>query len=230
LAFTFTAASGEPLPLTYELRMPAPENPDVLAHSYYCNACSPDTWPSVIAPEGSAKEGLRIRMQGKTTVTPLSPPPGIPAALDLSPEVPGAEMVYMMRALSVRPIGYRFSSGVQVRVLVERTTTFTYEAGSVVHELTDTDGDKWILFGMPLALTIHDPQGEGDIDPTELDALRGLGGPWFWTYSSRMLTEDLTVSALGVTEIIGQLRGAAWQRVTSVEPAPTSEPIERFLK
>ena len=220
---------ADPLYLVYEIRVPAGDNPDVMAHSYYCTGCTPETWPGVIAPEGSVKEPLRFPIQARTTVTPLEPPPGVPARLDLSPEVPGAEMVYIMRALSVRPIGYRFSSGTQVRVWVERINSFIYEAGSVVHELTDTKGDKWILFGMPLSLTVHDPAGRGRIDPTKLGGLKSLKGPWFWTYSSRVLEEDLVVSANGKTEIIGQLRGAAWQRVTNEQPAASSEPIEKYL-
>lgn len=231
IAFGLAAlpAVGEELPLTYELRVPAPDDPDVFAHLYLCGSCTPATWESVVAPDGASKTDKQLRLQS-VTLTPLTPPPGVPATLDLSPTIPGAEMIYVMRVLSVRPVSYRLSSGLQMRAQVERTNTFRYEAGSVVHELTDPDGEKWILFSLSLDQTVHDLEGNGTLDYRVLDGLRDLKGPWFWTYSSRVLEKDLLVSSTGVTEIVGQGRGGGWQRITQAEPAPTSVPIEEILR
>jgi hypothetical protein len=170
----------------------------------------------------------RLRLT-EALLTPRNAPKGVPAALDLSSMIPGAEMVYTARALSIEPVGYRFSSGLQIRARVERTTTFIYRAGRVVHELTDREGGKWILFSVPLSKTIHDPEGNGTIDPNEIDAFAQIKGPWWWTYSSRRLDEDLVVAVSGVAEVVASTWGAAWQQITGDAPAATSVPVEEVL-
>ena len=104
-----------------------------------------------------------------------------------------------------------------------------YEAGSVVHELTDRGGGQWILFSVPLSRTVHDPAGRGTIDPDAIGAFADVKGPWWWTYSSRRLEEDLVVSATGVAEVVLSTWGAAWQRITEDAPADTSIPLKDVL-
>lgn len=228
VAASLAVAAEEPR-LSYEVIVRAKDDPDLFGHIYLCGSCDPTTWETIVLPDGATRTDLRLRLQA-VDVTPLTPPSGVPATLDLSPTIPGAEMIYMMRVLSVRPVGYRFSSGIQFRARVERTNTFRYEAGSVVHELTDGEGDRWILFSLRLDQSIHDPAGEGTLDHEVPDGLSDIKGPWFWSYSSRVLEEDLLVSSHGVTEIIGQSRGGGWQRIGDHESAATSLPIEEVLR
>ena len=232
LAFSLTlagpATSEEPRKLTFEVRVPADEDPDVFGHIYICNGCTPETWPSILAPEGGFKTRDRLRLT-EMYLTPREAPEGVAPALDMSSEIPGDEMIYTGSLLSIRPIAYRFSSGLHFRMRVLRTTTFVYEAGRVVHELTDSEGEKWILFSVPLSKTIHDPAGEGTLDPNQPDAFAHLKPPYWWTYSSRRLEEDLVVSVEGVADVVGSSWGAAWQMITGDEDLKTSIPVEEVL-
>ena len=222
------ASAEPPRKLTFEVRVPADEDPDTLGHIYICKNCTPETWPTVVAPEGGMKTRDRLRLT-EMFLTPRAAPEGVPAALDMSSTIPGDEMVYLGSALEIWPIGYRFSSGVQLRGRILRKTTFVYEAGRVVHELTDPDGGKWVLFSVPLSATIHDPAGEGTIDPDAIGAFAHLKGPWWWTYSSRRLEEDLVVSTDGIADVVMSTWGAAWQQVTDDAPAETSIPVDEVL-
>ncbi len=232
LAFSLGVADSgaceEPRKLTFEVRVPADEDPDVFGHVYICNGCTPETWPSIVAPEGGFKTRDRLRLT-EMHLTPREAPEGVAPTLDMSPAIPGDEMIYTGSLLSIRPIAYRFSSGIHFRMRVLRTTTFVYKAGRVVHELTDSDGGKWILFSVPLSKTIHDPAGEGTLDPDQLDAFAHLKPPYWWTYSSRRLEEDFVVSVEGVADVVGSSWGAAWQRITGDEGVKTSIPVEKVL-
>jgi hypothetical protein len=72
--------------------------------------------------------------------------------------------------------------------LVERTTTWAFKAGSEVYELTDPDGDVYIMQSYALiqdrSLTVADLPTLGD----RLDLPEG------WSFSSRVLDQPLQVA------------------------------------
>ena len=89
-------------------------------------------------------------------------------------------------------------------VSVERDTLFTFRAGRQVYELTAPDGSIYIMQSYTLQL---------DPDQT-VDSLASLGErldlPDGWTFSTRVLTEDLQVEDLeGIATVVGDgLRNA----------------------
>ncbi len=74
--------------------------------------------------------------------------------------------------------------------LVVRTTTWTYNAGTEIYELTDPDGNVYVMQSYAL---IHDP----DLQASDLATLGSrLDLPDGWTYAARVLDDDLQ---LGLT-------------------------------
>ena len=61
------------------------------------------------------------------------------------------------------------------------------------------------------------------------EALAHLKPPYWWTYSSRRLEEDLVVSVEGVADVVGSSWGAAWQMITGDKNLNTSIPVEEVL-
>lgn len=73
---------------------------------------------------------------------------------------------------------------------INRKTVFTFDKGSTVYELTDPQGQKWIM-----------QSWSQEIDPTLAESdLPGLASklqlPAGWTYSSRTLTAPLTIATV----------------------------------
>ena len=97
---------------------------------------------------------------------------------------------------------------------MQRDTVFTYDAGRVVHEVQDSDGGTYILFAFDEALSAV-------VDLDALDSLSPFPLPTGWTYSSRVLDQELMVASGGLANVFSQ-GIATWQRTTSVpEPRTT---------
>lgn len=95
---------------------------------------------------------------------------------------------------------------------VQRENTFRFKEGSEVYELTDPEGQVYVMQSYAL---IKDPT-------LTLDALPDLGAklalPKGWTYSSRVLTEDLDVlSTKGVATVIQDDLQNTYQRIDAQE-------------
>jgi hypothetical protein len=183
-------------------------------HVYLCAECTPEQFAGVVPPPGFEKAPAKLFMPAEGTGTPAVPPPGVPAALDLTLDVPGAEFDYIARVLDGALLGFAPGIGPLATAQVERFIQFRYAAGDVVHELTDTSGDRWILFSFALEL----------LPSYDVDALGGLAGlpvPAGWTYSSRVLDEELVIDSGGLATIFAQGLYNSYQRYTPVPEAGT---------
>jgi len=89
---------------------------------------------------------------------------------------------------------------------VNRTTTFTYEAGQPVFELTDPDGNVYMM------------QSYAQIVDRNLSykGLPDLGStvdlPAGWSYASRTLTEDYDLTADGLAYVVNDNLANSYQR------------------
>ena len=94
---------------------------------------------------------------------------------------------------------------------VQRDTTYTYNAGQAVYELTSPEGDVYIM------------QSYSQIEDKELtiDQLASLGDvlrlPHGWSYSTRTLTEDYELVTNGLAYVINDNLYNSYQCRTCVE-------------
>ena len=102
-----------------------------------------------------------------------------------------------------------------VEAQVQRDTRLVFTAGMRVHELTDSEGNIYVLF-------VHhvDTDDGQDIDFQSEDALAYFTPPEGWTYSTRIVEEELVLDARsseGVVTILA-IRGpinSAWEKYVS---------------
>lgn len=81
---------------------------------------------------------------------------------------------------------------------VNRKTVFTFDKGSTVYELTDPQGQQWVM--QSWSQEIDPALSEADL----ADLTPKLALPAGWTYASRMLTEPLTISTVAApAKVIG---------------------------
>lgn len=213
------ALSLADIDLGFEIRMGIPGSGGQQS-VYQCFACTLADWEQVVVSGGTIKNqpGWAQPILDEANA-PVTPPPGIPAALDFTPTIPGGENIYVARVLGTSAFGEAGRGYIRARV--QRTNTFVFPAGQVIHELTDPDGALWVLLTIPLSETVLDPRGLGIVDPTALGALAHVLLPRGWRYESRVLSEDFEhTNEDGVVDILAPLQPAAgaWQRVTVPEP------------
>jgi len=98
---------------------------------------------------------------------------------------------------------------------VQRSTTYVFNAGQEVYELTDPGGEVYVLQAMS---QIVDP----DLTP---DALPDLGAqlalPDDWTYTARTLQEPLVMRAIGEAVVIQDELENTYQRVGPADTTPS---------
>ncbi len=81
---------------------------------------------------------------------------------------------------------------------VNRKTVFTFDKGSIVYELTDPQGQKWVM--QSWSQEIDPTLSEADL----ADLTPKLQLPTGWTYSTRTLTKPLTISTVAApAKVIG---------------------------
>ena len=88
-------------------------------------------------------------------------------------------------------------NGLMLVADVQRDTIFRFPLGSRVHELTDPEGNVFVLFGYEVeSMDFTSPDFE------DADALMDYPRPAGWTYSTRILDEDLVMESSGVVSIL----------------------------
>ena len=102
---------------------------------------------------------------------------------------------------------------------VQRSTEWTFQPGSVVHELRDHDGRVFTFFGVDV--TMLETTG---IDYEELGAFETMPIPAGWSYSSRVLEERLVLNVTDVAVVYNQLRHSLWELSAGTTPSPV-DPI-----
>ncbi len=80
---------------------------------------------------------------------------------------------------------------------VERYTIFRYPANSRVHELTDPEGNVFILFAYEV-----ETENLFEVDFQSADALLDDPVPVGWQYSTRILEQDLVMHARGIATVL----------------------------
>ena len=120
---------------------------------------------------------------------------GVPNTLDLIPGILGPEFKLIAKTLEGNIVDINFS-GIMIVSKVMRNSVLRYPAGTRVHELTDEDGNIYVLLLMRLTpLTL--------IDLFEkTDALLNYPRPRGWFYSSRIIDEDLLLSSNGLVNVL----------------------------
>lgn len=186
---------------------------------YACSSeCTPEQFAAIPVPTGWEKS-IPKEMLPIAAGMPYPPPLGELPAVDYIPEIPGAEFALVAKLLG----GALLSASPQIVVAqIERSTVFTYEAGKVVHEVTDPDSNRYILFVVAIELI------GGGLDPTQLDAFDSLVLPDGWTYASRTLAGDLVVDSEGVATVFSHSGLTTWQLYARTSSIPLLSPAATY--
>lgn len=170
---------------------------------YGCPTCTIEQFAAITAPEGWVKTGPMLVVPETALTTPDVD--GAPLAMDFVAEIPGSEFLLWARAVSGTVLGVN-DEGPMALTEVERTTSFTYRAGSVLHEVIDTDGNRYALFTVGTKLL------DAGVDPATEDAFAGILLPEGWSYESRTLDADLAVESGGLAHVFSKPEHTLWQR------------------
>lgn len=178
---------------------------------YECDTCTQGDWDDVVLPGPAWEQATpKLLLPDVSAVLP-TPPAGVPATLDLVPTIPGDDHRYIARVLDGVLLANDPVFGFLSTARVERDTVFTYGAGQVVHEVTDDEGRRYILFTFDL-------EASGTWDVSQLDGIGGfLRLPTGWSYSSRVTTRDEVYASGGVATVFSMGGAASFQLVP--EPA-----------
>ena len=112
-----------------------------------------------------------------------------PDSFDFLEEMPGNE--YRVIAITLDGEFIENAAGrLVVKAQVMRDTRLVFQALTRVHELTDPDGNVFVLFAHHV-----DPDNIDAIDFQSQDAMAYLVAPEGWTYATRILDEELVLDA-----------------------------------
>ena len=125
-----------------------------------------------------------------------SRPCGTPSTVDFLPGIPGNEYELIARPLDGKILQFG-EQGLVALVDVQRDTVLRFPAGRRVHELTNPDGDIYVMFAYEV-----DSMDADIADFDRPDALDGHPIPTGWTYSSRRLPRDLVLDSSGVVSVL----------------------------
>ena len=175
--------------------------------AYQCDECSFEQLAAIDAPEGWTKSPTQVLLpEGIMRSVPSFD--GVPNSIDFVDEIPGEEFRLIAKVLDAT-ILQMGPKGLVVVAEVMRDTVFTYPSGGRVHELTDPDGTVFVLF-------VFEVESKDFVEPDfeAEDALEGHPVPEGWTYTTRILDEDLIMEVDDVATVLS-IRGdksSAWQK------------------
>jgi hypothetical protein len=220
LALTFAIATGgcgdsgsdtDPLAgmqsaFTHKMMQATGEN-RFAALGYECQECTWEQIAAIVPPPGWTKGPTQVLIPtGEMRSRPSFE--GVPDAVDFVPEIPGAEYRLIVKNVDARIIEIG-AMGVVVEAQVMRDTLLRFPPTALVHELTDPDGNVFVLFVH--GIDPNDPYRVNYLDP---DSLSYFTPPEGWTYGNRVLTEELLLDADGSTTVIA-IRGendSTWEK------------------
>ena len=138
---------------------------------------------------------------------------GIPSTMDFLPEIPGDEFKLIAKNLESEIIKIGLS-GIMLKSKVMRNTVLRYLAGTRIHELTDTEGNSYVLFAYEVESV--------DFDRSyfeNADAMSHYPHPRGWTYSSRIINEDLELISEGVVTVLAirSKTSSVWEKRSNKE-------------
>ena len=163
--------------------------------AYECNDCSFEQFENLRAPRGWSKSPMQIILPTGELESQLSFE-GIPSTMDFIPEIPGDEFKLIAKNLESEIIKIGLS-GIMLKSKVMRNTVLRYLAGTRIHELTDTEGNTYVLFAYEVDSV--------DFDRSyfeNADVMSSYPHPRGWIYSSRIINEDLELNSKGVVTVL----------------------------
>jgi len=163
--------------------------------AYECNECSFEQFTNLRAPRGWSKSPTQMILPVGKLESPLSLE-GVPSAIDFIPEIPGNEFKLIAKNLESEIIKIGLS-GIILKSKVRRNTSLRYSAGTRIHELTDTEGHRYVLFAYEVESANFDRSYFENAD-----AMTQYPRPRGWTYSSRIISADLELKSEGVVTVI----------------------------
>jgi len=178
------------------------------ALGYECAECTFEQWLAIDPPEGWTKGPAQVLLASGGELRSNPSFDGVPDSMDFVPEIPGNEYELIVKNLDGRLISTG-PGGLVVEAQVMRDTLLFFEAGRRVHELTDPEGNVFVLFAYgvdPADVVVPDFQNE--------DVLADLSAPEGWTYSTRILDEELALDTDGAATVLA-IRGdtiSTWEK------------------
>ena len=181
--------------------------------AYECPQCTFEQWNSIEPPEGWSKGPAQVALFSSTHSEMRSYPmaEGHPESVDFLEEVPGNE--YRLIAITLNgTLVERGPSGIVAQVQVQRDTRLVFTAGTRIHELTDPEGNVFVLF------VHHRDEAEWlDVDFQAEDVLSYFVAPTGWSYSTRIIDEELALDSDdsdGVVTVLAVRRAvnSTWQK------------------
>ena len=177
---------------THKMIKPTGENPFAQL-AYECSQCTFDQQASIEAPPGWSKGPTQLVL---ATGELRSRPCGMPSSVDFLPRVSGNEYELIARPLDGKILEFG-EQGLVILIDVERDTVLRFPAGRRVHELTNPEGDVYVMFAYEV-----DSMDAKIADFDRPDALDGHPIPTGWTYSSRILRHELVLDSPGVVPVL----------------------------
>ncbi|MEC7735460.1 MAG: hypothetical protein VX847_04930 [Pseudomonadota bacterium] len=196
LAFLFQPALSEPTREGFTLKVLKRTGENIFSNlAYECNECTFEQFDALTLPRGWRKSPKQIILPVGELLSHLSFE-GVSSTLDLIPEIPGDEFQLIAKGLEGKIVNVSFS-GIMIKSKVMRNTVLRYPAGRRVHELTDKDGNIYVLFAYEVKSVNFDRMFfEKD------DVLLNYPRPKGWSYSSRIINEDLILNSKGIVDVL----------------------------
>ena len=191
-------APGEPLGIesTFTLKLLRNTGEGPFAQlAYQCDECSFAQHEAVEPPPGFTRAPAQVILPiGEGGEAPVAE--GFPLSLDLIEEIPGDDFRLIARVIDGRLVEATEDAIIAVAEVM-RDTRFLYPAGTRVHELTDPEGNVFVLFA-------YGVESEDYTSPVfqNADALDGHPLPRGWTYVTRVLEEDLHMDPGGLATVL----------------------------
>ena len=196
LTFLFQPAFSEPTGEGFTLKVLKRTGENFFSNlAYECNECTFEQFDALTLSRGWRKSPKQMILPVGELLSHLSFE-GISSTLDLIPEIPGDEFQLIAKTLEGKIVNLSFS-GIMVEAKVMRSTVLRYPAGGRVHELTDEDGNIYVLFAYEVK--------SADFDRSffeKTDVLSNYPHPKGWSYSSRIINEDLILNSKGIVNVL----------------------------
>jgi hypothetical protein len=164
-------------------------------HVYRCD-CTLAEFDGLTPPTGW-QSILRLQIAASSAVFSTVPPQGVASSYQFN----GFTFDYIATLAGSQNLG----SGLRI-LSVQRDTQATYDAGSVVHEVSNPDGDIFTLIGADVQFL----QTSG-LSMDVLDSFNSTSIPAGWTYNSRVLTHPLILDPGGLATVYSSSGDSLWE-------------------
>ncbi len=201
-----TGASSDTMAFTHKMMRSTGEN-QFAALAYECPQCTFEQWLAIVPPEGWTKGPAQVSLHSSGELRSTPTFEGVPDTMDFIDEIPGNEYQLIAKNLDARLIEVG-ENGLVVEAQVMRDTLLRFDADRRVHELGDPDGNVFVLFAY-------------EVDPTDIeipdfedpDVLGDFTAPEGWTYSSRILEEELELDTSDIATVLAIRSGvtSTWE-------------------